>query len=129
VSAEVASTEVTSTEVTGTQVVGAAKPGAAIRIPADHPCLPGHFPGHPLVPGALLLDAVVHAIEAALPGQRVAGFATVKFLAAVLPGHEVETRCVAPADGRVAFTCLRDGAVALRGTALLRPTRLPRPEP
>ncbi|MCP5267958.1 MAG: hypothetical protein H6943_02850 [Zoogloeaceae bacterium] len=25
-------------------------------VPADHPALPGHFPGNPIVPGVLLLD-------------------------------------------------------------------------
>ena len=31
-------------------------------IPADHPSAAGHFPGNPIIPGALLLDAVVAAI-------------------------------------------------------------------
>ncbi len=30
-----------------------------LLIPADHPALPGHFPGQPLVPGALLLDVLL----------------------------------------------------------------------
>ena len=34
-------------------------------IATDHPCLPGHFPGRPLVPGVVLLDRVLAAIEAA----------------------------------------------------------------
>jgi 3-hydroxymyristoyl/3-hydroxydecanoyl-(acyl carrier protein) dehydratase len=32
-------------------------------IPSDHPSLPGHFPGRPVVPGVVLLDRVVAAIE------------------------------------------------------------------
>ena len=32
-------------------------------IAADHPSLPGHFPGRPLVPGVVVLDRVLEAIE------------------------------------------------------------------
>ncbi|GAB6195418.1 hypothetical protein [Lysobacter xanthus] len=32
-------------------------------IDASHPSLPGHFPGNPIVPGVVLLDRVVEAIE------------------------------------------------------------------
>jgi 3-hydroxymyristoyl/3-hydroxydecanoyl-(acyl carrier protein) dehydratase len=28
-------------------------------LPAEHPVFAGHFPAHPIVPGALLLDEVV----------------------------------------------------------------------
>ena len=31
-------------------------------IHADHPSLPGHFPGAPLVPGVVILDEVVAAL-------------------------------------------------------------------
>jgi 3-hydroxymyristoyl/3-hydroxydecanoyl-(acyl carrier protein) dehydratase len=54
-------------------------------IPADHPSLPGHFPGRPIVPGVLLLDRVIEAIEAAngpLPPLRMP---QVKFLKPLLP--------------------------------------------
>ena len=33
-----------------------------IRIEADHPSLPGHFPGRPLVPGVMLLEQVALAL-------------------------------------------------------------------
>ncbi|MBC8844808.1 beta-hydroxyacyl-ACP dehydratase, partial [Escherichia coli] len=44
----------------------AAAPTLAFTIPADHPALPGHFPGHPVVPGVVLLDHAIHTIGAAL---------------------------------------------------------------
>lgn len=34
------------------------------RITADHPALAGHFPGNPLVPGAVLLDRALSLLEA-----------------------------------------------------------------
>ena len=37
----------------------------SLNFPATHPVFAGHFPGHPMVPGALLLDAVLHAIAQA----------------------------------------------------------------
>ena len=36
----------------------------SFHVRADHPCLPGHFPGRPVVPGVLLLEQVLAAIEA-----------------------------------------------------------------
>lgn len=54
-------------------------------IPADHPCLAGHFPGRPVVPGVLLLDHVVAALAAQRPGWQVRGIPNVKFLHPLLP--------------------------------------------
>lgn len=57
-------------------------------ISADHPSLPGHFPGRPIVPGVVLLDRVIDAIEASqgpLPPLRMP---QVKFLKPLLPGQQ-----------------------------------------
>ena len=57
-------------------------------IPADHPCLPGHFPGHPLVPGVVVLEQVLLA-AAAEHGQALSHLRLpqVKFLAPLCPGR------------------------------------------
>ena len=34
-------------------------------FPLDHPTGPGHFPGNPIIPGAVLLAEVIRAIEIA----------------------------------------------------------------
>jgi predicted LPLAT superfamily acyltransferase len=91
----------------------------SISFPIDHPALPGHFPGRPLVPGALLLDAVLTIVVAAVSGTALAGLARVKFLAPVLPGQELEVRCGEPTSGRVGFVCRREGATAIEGIAVL----------
>lgn len=77
-------------------------------IAADHPCLPGHFPGRPLVPGVVLLERVVDAVEALhgpLAGLRLP---QVKFLQPLRPEEtaRVELGGAAP---RWRFRVLRDG--------------------
>ncbi|KGM54922.1 dehydratase [Lysobacter arseniciresistens ZS79] len=96
----------------------------SFTIPADHPSLPGHFPGRPLVPGVVVLDRVLEAIESrhgALPaGLRLP---QVKFLQPLLPGEaaRVELDVVEPvAAGAVAAdTPSRWRFRVLRGDVLL----------
>ena len=78
---------------------------ARFAVPADHPSLPGHFPGRPVVPGVVLLDLAAQAARRAFglgPMQRVL---RAKFTAPVLPTQEVALRLRRPAPGRVAFAC------------------------
>lgn len=76
-----------------------------LEIPADHPALPGHFPGNPIVPGVVLLDAALAEIEAALGlDLRQYQLAAAKFLAIVRPGERLEIEYEALADRSVRFT-------------------------
>lgn len=74
------------------------------EIAMDHPSLPGHFPGRPVVPGVLLLDHVLQAITR-LTGQEVGGLRQVKFVSALLPGERAHGSCAV--EGlRVSFRVL-----------------------
>ena len=71
---------------------------SAFRIDGDHPALSGHFPGHPVVPGVVLLDRVAAAI-AEWKRARVVGLAQVKFLRPLLPDEEATLRLDAVENG------------------------------
>ena len=62
------------------------KHSATINIAARHPALAGHFPGNPIVPGVVILDAVISAAEEWLgPKLHVRTLSLVKFLAPLKP--------------------------------------------
>lgn len=90
-------------------------------VAADHPCLPGHFPGRPVVPGVVVLDRVMAAAEALL-GAMPDGLRLpqVKFVRPLLPDEPAWLRLepVRSADGglRVKFrVALRDDGDAMHG--------------
>ncbi|HEX7128868.1 MAG TPA: hydroxymyristoyl-ACP dehydratase [Rhodanobacteraceae bacterium] len=85
---------------------------APLCIGADHPALPGHFPGNPVVPGVVLLQRVAAALRQ-WRNQPMARF-EVKFLAPLLPGQEaaIELRDDAP---RVRFAIRRGEDVLAKG--------------
>jgi 3-hydroxyacyl-[acyl-carrier-protein] dehydratase len=81
-----------------------------VRFSVDHPTAAGHFPGNPIIPGAVLLDEVLQAIAAAAgrPLGHVA-IRSAKFLQPVRPGDAMVIRWEARPDGETKFECrLRD---------------------
>jgi len=87
-------------------------------ISPDHPSLPGHFPGRPLVPGVVLLDRVLDAIEAHAghaPGPL--RLPQVKFVQPLLPGEAARVE-LDPIDGdapRWRFRVLREATLLASG--------------
>ncbi|HEY9132924.1 MAG TPA: hydroxymyristoyl-ACP dehydratase [Dyella sp.] len=85
-----------------------------LRIPADHPSLPGHFPGQPIVPGVLLLDAVAEALYTSR-GHRLTQVVEAKFLSPLLPEQVAELR-LTDHGGRVLFEIRFEDRCLARGT-------------
>jgi 3-hydroxymyristoyl/3-hydroxydecanoyl-(acyl carrier protein) dehydratase len=83
-------------------------------MPADHPCLPGHFPGSPLVPGVVLLEQVALALRD-WRGQRLARVMDAKFVSPLLPGEEAHI-ALTDTNGRVRFEIRRGDNLLARGS-------------
>ena len=88
-------------------------------VPNDHPCLPGHFPGRPLVPGVVLLERVLDAIEGGHGELGALRLPQVKFLQPLLPGEEarveIEAAGAPGAAPRWRFRVLRDATLLASG--------------
>ena len=72
----------------------------------DHPASQGHFPGNPIIPGAVLLDETLRAIEAG-PDAGLAPFRIqfAKFLHPARPGDRMLIRFSRTPEGEIRFTC------------------------
>jgi 3-hydroxymyristoyl/3-hydroxydecanoyl-(acyl carrier protein) dehydratase len=88
----------------------------ALQFAADHPALPGHFPGQPLVPGVLLLEQLARALRA-WRHQRLVGVPEAKFVAPLRPGEpaRLELLPVAASASRARFRIERDGTLLALG--------------
>ena len=86
----------------------------AAAFDADHPCLPGHFPGNPIVPGTLILERVLDSLVVRFPEQRLGELVGVKFLSPLQPGQPFQIQI--DEDGNeVSFECLRGEEIIAAG--------------
>ena len=71
-----------------------------LPIAADHPAYAGHFPGRPILPGVVLLDAALHALAAWQGMAGPAQLKSAKFHSPVQPGEALTLHTTAsPAGG------------------------------
>ncbi len=86
-------------------------------IHADHPSLPGHFPGAPLVPGVVILDEVVAALDEWRQDSQLRAIQNVKFLAPLKPEQLFTISLFATSKdaGEVSFCCRAEERVIVEG--------------
>ena len=88
-----------------------------LHIASDHPAFAGHFPGSPIVPGAVLLDEAMFAIAAATGvAHRRVGW--VKFLHPVRPADQLLIRHAMDANGSIRFEILSGADKMVTGSLL-----------
>jgi len=93
---------------------------AETQFAADHVAAAGHFPGNPIIPGAVVLDETLHAIAA--KGDRPftpCKIRAVKFLHPVRPGDRMLIYWSTGEDGATQFRCESQDRVVLIGTMSL----------
>lgn len=104
------------------RVAKAARPGAMtdwqskeLFIAPDHPTAEGHFPGAPIVPGALLLDMATAAILGPAEDRGIA-IRAAKFRRPVQHGTRLTLRWQRLGPDMIRFECSLAGEMVLTGT-------------
>jgi 3-hydroxyacyl-[acyl-carrier-protein] dehydratase len=87
-----------------------------VAFAADHPAARGHFPGNPIIPGALLLSEALRAMESDFGNKSLAGhLKSAKFTHPVRPGDRVSIDFSVRGDKVVRFRCAVGGTTVLAG--------------
>ena len=116
------------------------EPGARVvalkQVREDEWFLTGHFPGRPIVPGVIIVEAMAQCGAVAVLADEAnrgklalfAGINDVRFKRMVLPGDELELTCelerMRGPVGRGKATATVDGELAARGTLTFAVTDL-----
>jgi 3-hydroxyacyl-[acyl-carrier-protein] dehydratase len=90
---------------------------STLDVAADHPSFAGHFPAFPVLPGAILLDEMLKAIELARGiDLKTWHISSAKFLEAVRPRDSLLLEHDATAPGLIHFTIRVDDRKVASGT-------------
>lgn len=93
---------------------------AQIDIGHEPALFEGHFPGHPILPGARLLDLVIAELRRqSVVTADALEIVSAKFLALVPPDSQVDLTWSTVDGGQCRFECLLDGQKVATGS--LRP--------
>jgi 3-hydroxyacyl-[acyl-carrier-protein] dehydratase len=114
------------------------EPGSRVvarkRVREDEWFLTGHFPGRPIMPGVIIVEAMAQTGAVAVLADEAnrgklalfAGINDVRFKRIVLPGDELELTCelerMRGPIGRGKATATVDGELAARGTLMFAVT-------
>ena len=84
-------------------------------IPGPHPSLPGHFPGHPVVPGVVILDHILSALQHWVGEVQLESLPIVKFLEPIYPDDEFIISLETGDHQQFRFLCLADDRTKVSG--------------
>lgn len=93
----------------------------SVTIAPDHPSLAGHFPGHPVVPGVLVMDEVIETLrEHCGRDLIVTGLPSVKLSTPLLPGERLLIDIAQEETEIAAFTCRVGQRIVAAGSIRFR---------
>ena len=104
-----------------------------LHIALDHPAFEGHFPSAPIVPGVVLLDAAIYALQqmlrpaaasdAALARRKdICQISSAKFLSPIGPGETLTISLDTTAPGSARFEIKSGSRRVAAGTLVLPST-------
>lgn len=88
-------------------------------IPASHPCLAGHFPDNPIIPGVVILNYVENQLLAWLPEYRIHTLTQAKFLQPLHPNENFVICLKQSSAHNIKFSCYHHLETLVTGSFII----------
>lgn len=84
-------------------------------ISNTHPCLEGHFPGDPIVPGVVIVDEVMQGLLLKKNTLKITHLTSVKFLKVIKANQTVQVNMTEKKPGYLQFECFSNDLICASG--------------
>jgi 3-hydroxymyristoyl/3-hydroxydecanoyl-(acyl carrier protein) dehydratase len=84
-------------------------------VSASHPSIPGHFPGNPIVPGAVIIENVIRAFSRSDDSREITSLFTVKFIKSIEVNQKVDVNFLSISTELISFECISNNVVSVLG--------------
>lgn len=96
----------------------------SFTVPEQHPCFPAHFPGQPIVPGALLMQWIFARIRSQCRNHSIVAIKSMKFLSSLQPGDSCRLELESDASlQRLNVVCHCHSDLICKGVVELMPIK------
>lgn len=89
-------------------------------IDEQHPCLAGHFPGNPVVPGVVIIDHIINGMRKTQPALQVVCVSAMKFTRPLKPGVTVSVNVEEKTNGLLKVECKTGDGIIVSGQLRVR---------
>jgi 3-hydroxymyristoyl/3-hydroxydecanoyl-(acyl carrier protein) dehydratase len=101
------------------------RPIGTFTVSSEHPSLPGHFPGNPVIPGVVLLDEMLGVVAQATGLAAPLLLQRAKFEGMAVPDQTVTVLIEEQDTAALRFRCEAEGRRLVSGSLCAMPSREP----
>ena len=84
-------------------------------VSSSHPSISGHFPGNPIVPGAVIIENVIKVFSRSNDSREITSLSTVKFIKPIEVNQKVDVNFLSISTELISFECVSNNVVLVLG--------------
>ncbi len=90
------------------------------QFPEDHPCLAGHFPNDPIIPGVVLLETIRELLAGVRQDFIISGISQAKFHLPIRPGQRFNITLMEKKPDTIVFECQQQDQKLASGKLIIK---------